>query len=529
MFTDNLNFYPTPPDLAARMVAKLRSGAKKILEPSAGKGDLIEALKSHGRSEDRYSHRPFEGAEICAIESDPTLQATLRGKGVKVLDSDFLVYAGPDKFDAVLMNPPFDEGDKHLLKAIEILYRGQIVCLLNAETIRNPHTNSRKLLARKLDELGAEIEYIQNAFAVAERKTKVEVALVSIQIDRKVEDDLFADCDDHGARCYEKVEEKHELSTGRTVTELVAEYNQTILVGTDVILGYFRNYRKVARYIGLNREAKEYDFSSDDLTTKMQTAVNGLLKTVRADFWRRTLNLREVQSRLTKKKQEEFEHALNERCHMDFTENNIRHFVLNLIGSYEQTLTDAVLECFDFMTRHGYRGESIWEKNVHYFSGWKTNDAFKVGKRVVLPLGYESTFRGWSGWDLSYQAEPRVRDIDLVFSYFDGGGHHVALQDAIKAAFAKGESSGESTYFKFTCHKKGTLHLAFKDLDILRRFNVVACRGKGWLPDDYGAKGYAQLLPPEKAVVDSFEGKASYGKHAAQPLFAAKNTLRIAA
>ena len=27
------------------------------------------------------------------------------------------------------MNPPFDNGDKHLLKAIDIMYNGQIVCL----------------------------------------------------------------------------------------------------------------------------------------------------------------------------------------------------------------------------------------------------------------------------------------------------------------------------------------------------------------------------------------------------------------
>ena len=40
------------------------------------------------------------------------------------------------------MNPPFSEGDKHLLKAINIMKNGgQIVCILNAETIKNPYSN----------------------------------------------------------------------------------------------------------------------------------------------------------------------------------------------------------------------------------------------------------------------------------------------------------------------------------------------------------------------------------------------------
>jgi predicted RNA methylase len=171
----NKSFYPTPPLLAVKIVNKIKGNPRKILEPSAGKGDLVSALTS------RYQH---QRAEISCIEIDPVLQATLRGLKHKVIDTDFLAYEGQDKFDAIIANPPFDAGDLHLLKAIEIMYRGEIVFLLNAETLRNPHTNTRKLLAQKLNEHGAEIEYIQNAFVVAERKTPVEVALVYIKIDR---------------------------------------------------------------------------------------------------------------------------------------------------------------------------------------------------------------------------------------------------------------------------------------------------------------------------------------------------------
>ncbi len=52
-----------------------------------------------------------------------------------------------------------------------------------------------------------------------------------------------------------------------------------------------------------------------------------------------------------------------------------------------------------------------------------------------------------------------------------------------------GERSGivddlwrDTTYFKIRIHKKGTGHLHFKDVDLLRRFNLLACQSKSWLP-----------------------------------------------
>jgi hypothetical protein len=520
----NSTFYPTPPSLVSKMVCRIKGQPRRILEPSAGKGDLIDGLLN------RFSQ--YAKPEVFAIELDETLQATLRGKKIRVIDSNFLSFAGADKFDAIIMNPPFDDGDKHLHKALDILYRGQIICLLNAETLRNPHSDSRKLLARRLSEAGAQIEYISNAFLTAERRTAVEVALVDITIDRKVEDDLFSGCDDHGARSYDTVQEKHEISTGKSVPELVADYNDRIRVGTEVIATYYRHHGKVGKYLGLNTEAKDRVFEAKDLTAMMQAAINGLLRSARVDFWRRTLDLKEVKSRLTAKKREEFEHALTDRCHMDFTENNIRQFVLNLIGSYEKTLTDAVLDLFDMFTvRHTWHEDNKHEKNIHYFNGWKTNNAFKVAKRVVIPVrgrSYGSAFRGWKGWDLDCGAAEVIGDIDKVVAYFDGMNECVSLVDAIKAAFAVGENSGESTHFRFICYQKGTMHLTFKNHGILRRFNVVACRGKGWLPQDYGAKPYAELSYEEKRAAEAFDGEKVYKQNTGKALFS-QNKLMIAA
>lgn len=514
MITKNKDFYPAPESLIAKMISKIKEKPQNILEPSAGKGDIVEGI----RDSYKFRHRG-----ISAIEKDHDLRATLRGKGIKVIDSDFLTYAGPDKFDLIIANPPFAEGDKHLLKAIDIMYRGQIIFLLNAETIRNPHTNIRKELARKLKELDAEIEYISGTFKDAERPTGVEVALIDINIERNIEDDLFKGADDKTTPSNETIKENHELTTGKRIPELVAEYNQIVKIGTETIINYYQNYKKVGKYIGLNNKADTYE--NRDMTAIMQGQLNDLVIAIRKDFWRRCLNLREVQSRMTEARQAEFETAISKHCDMDFTENNIRSFVLNLIGSYEQTLIEATLGIFDLFTKHGYQDKNIYEKNIHYFNGWKTNNAFKVGKKVIIPIyaGYGTgPFRGFTDeWELDYGAARKLRDIDVVMNYFDGMNHYYSVGEALRNNFDRGISSNiDSTYFTITAYKKGTIHLTFRSEDILRRFNVAACRGKGWLPCDYGAKAFNELPADEKMVADSFEGAFLYQSHVNQPIFA---------
>lgn len=524
----NKDFYPTPKHLAEKMLSKIKGHPEKILEPSAGKGDLIDAMmESYNYSGSYYR---YHSSKISAIEIDPELQATLRGKDIKLIDSDFLTYSGPDKFDLIIANPPFSEGDRHLLKAINIMYRGEIVFLLNAETIKNQCTLTRQQLAKKLTDLNADIEYIQGAFFTAERPTGVEVALIYINIELNVEDDLFADCSDKVHSAQPRIETNYEVSTKKTIEELVAEYNQIIRIGTETIIGYYRNYRKVGQYIGLNDKNDKNRYEPDsDLTGKMQKAQNDLLVSVRTDYWRKTLDLKEVRSRLTSKKQSEFETQLQKQCFMDFTEHNIRQFVLNFIGGYEKTLTEAVLEIFDKFTIAHCWSNGLYDDNIHYFNGWKTNKAFKVNKKVIIPIyagGYGSgPFTGWNNkWELHYGAVEQLRDIDTVMNYFDGMCGYLSMSQALQSAFSKGQSNKiHSTYFTMTVYKKGTIHLTFNSEDILRRFNVAACRGKEFLPHDYGHRPYQECDDQEKSVIDSFEGAQEYTKNLGQPLFTYQN------
>lgn len=536
-FSGNATFYPTPAELITLMIEKIQGQPNYILDPSAGRGDIIDAMC--GRSADydvSHPHYRFIRSQFAAIECDDDLRAVLIGKGIKVVDTDFLAFEGPDKFDLIIANPPFNEGDRHLLKAIEIMYCGQIIFLLNAETIRNPFTHTRKILAKELEELDAEIEFLPNAFAHAERQARVDIALVNITVQRNVEDDLFANVDDKAEGPMREFEENHEVTTGRRIEELVAEYNQVIDIGTETIVGYYRNYRKIGGYIGLNKEAKSQSPDGETLTKLMQNTLNDVLVTVRKDFWRRTLTLKEVSSRLTESKQKEFDYQIEKRCDMDFTERNIRQFILNLMSGYRQTLMDAVVNIFEkFTIRHCYSG-GLYDENIHYFNGWKTNKAFKVNRKVIIPVygSYGGAFwdNDFKKWHLNWQTARNLLDIDIVMNYFDGmTPHYRSIPEAVKDAFGRGNGTNvrtakiRSTYFTITVHKKGTVHLTFNDPNILRRFNVAACIGKGWLPHDYGTKPYTRMSDEERDVVNSFEGETSYQSHTGEPLFDQFSTL----
>lgn len=510
-------FYPTPPDLARDMVFKIKGNPRTIVDPSAGKGDLLQRIK------DGYSHR---NADFYAIEIDNNLRAVLQSNKFTVLDSDFLAYAGPDKFDCIIMNPPFKRGAEHLLKAIDIMYSGQIICLLNAETLRNPCTNTRKDLVRKLGEMGAKIEYKENRFLGAERRTAVDVALVDITIERRVEDDLFAGTTGTARTdCDEQVRDEYAVSTKKTIEEMVASFREVVGLTTETIVNFYRHHNKVGRYVGLNEEPRTTwkPEKGHELTKILQAVVNSTVRKIRVDYWRRTLELPEVRERLTQKRRAEFEEKLKANDTMDFTESNIRQFLMNLIDGYSKTLQDGVDEVFDLMTKRHCYDDGLRTENIHYFNGWKTNSAYRVGQKVILPVrsSYGSPFTGYSGWKLDWNAGRTLSDIDLVMSYFNGGVEYVRLTDAINKAFAKNEQSGQSTFFKFKCHQKGTIHLTFLDENILRRFNVAACMGKGFLPGDYGKKKWRDMSNNEQKVAESFEpkGERSYTANQGQPLF----------
>lgn len=75
-------FYPTPPALAAKMLDGIKwDGINTVLEPSAGKGDLILAIPeamAHYKELDGYGYYRKKELTVHAIEIDPYLRSTIK-------------------------------------------------------------------------------------------------------------------------------------------------------------------------------------------------------------------------------------------------------------------------------------------------------------------------------------------------------------------------------------------------------------------------------------------------------------------
>lgn len=104
-------FYPTPLVLAERLVEFAEIGPRDmVLEPSAGTGGLADLLRK-----DRTT----------CVEVSPLHCKVLKAKGYAVTQGDFLEWEKHtrDRFDRIVMNPPFSDGrwQAHLQAAAFLL------------------------------------------------------------------------------------------------------------------------------------------------------------------------------------------------------------------------------------------------------------------------------------------------------------------------------------------------------------------------------------------------------------------------
>lgn len=120
------HFVPTPNNIINLMIDELGSVKpnEKILEPSAGYGHIAETLA------EKTCLTPNK---IDVIEPVESLRNILNSKGFNLVDYNILNYKPKEKYDKVIMNPPFDNGSDilHLLHCYSILKpKGKLVAVL---------------------------------------------------------------------------------------------------------------------------------------------------------------------------------------------------------------------------------------------------------------------------------------------------------------------------------------------------------------------------------------------------------------
>ena len=526
MFTENKDFYPTPQNLIDKMLCGLDfSMIKSILEPSAGKGNIVEALKKKEESHNKYYGKKYFEFDIDCIESDQNLQHIIKGKNFRVVYNDFLTYNTMKEYDLIIMNPPFSNGCKHLLKALEMQERngGAVVCLLNAETLKNPCTNDRQDLKRKLTEYSAKIEFIQDAFLDAERKTAVEIALVKVQLPEVQRESFILEELRKAQEQREiKTEESTQLIDSDFFKAIVKQYQLEVEAGIKLIKEYFAMQPFILSQFGKDEKTGEtiqkggcilqMDIIGNRDKYNNKLSINEYIREVRKKYWKALFENKQFIGQLTNNLQQEFYNKVEEMKEYDFSLYNIYQLKIDMQKKVVKGIEETIIELFDELS-HKY---SYWDetsKNIHYYNGWKTNQAWIINKKVIIPLaGYDSFWNRYNPSD--YKIVRKLQDIEKCFNYLDGGlTEAVDLEESLKFAEEYGETKDiQLKYFTVTFYKKGTCHITFNNEELLKKFNIFGSQHKGWLPPSYGQKAYKDMTAEEKAVVNEFEGEKEYNK-----------------
>lgn len=518
-------FFPTPPKLISLLLAGIDfEKVETVLEPSAGKGDIAAKIAERfvhkrNKSYHRYSEEYDGKGEIDCIEIDPTLRATLKGAGFRVVHDNFLTYHTRKHYDLIAMNPPFSEGAEHLLKALELAKYGGIVrCVLNAETIRNPYSFERRTLATKLAELGATITFHAGAFADAERSTDVEVALVSVTILDSVSDSIILE-DLHAAHDAEAKARgpQTDIAPGDFVEAIVARYRFEIDAGMRLI----HEYQKIRPHLlqslrdaGSMNSAPILHLTIEDRKVRDGNVLNDYIRLTRLKYWEALFQAPQFVGQLTSNLQRELFAKVETLADYEFSRVNIlslqRDMSQHTIASIEAT----IIKEFDRLSRQHH-----WDKdssNVHYYNGWATNKSWKINEKVIMPGSPWDTI--WHKWRFDNCAR-ELADLEKCLTFLNGGlPPEIGIATALTRAEELQKSSGiESSFFTVTCYKKGTLHIRFLRQDLLDRLNRFGGQQKNWLPPSYGRRKYADMAPAERTVIDSFEGEASYARVVAEP------------
>lgn len=502
-------FYVTPPELAARVWAKFEDrDFARVLDAFAGTGALAAAVPKWSRN---YGSRDVK---IDAIEQDGAKHPQLRELGLQLVGLDFFAFEGGEIYSHVVMNPPFAFGARAVLGAWEMLWEGEIVAILNAETIRNPYSAERQRLARLIEEHGS-VEIIADAFkgAAVEREADVDCALVHLKKPAECARDWIADLlarmetDPHRES---DVELPMELALPRSFVETqCAAFRAAVkamreAARASAVAAYYseRNGKTMAEH---NCE-KGVGKIAPDLRKALETGYTEL----KDRAWTSVLRSTETLTRLSQKVQKQAESKFEEIKRLDFTEPNIYGFLLGLVESQPEMQMDMACDVFDTITRHH-------SENTVFYRGWKSNDKHHRGprrirtSRFIIP-GHGDSY-GHSRHSVPWNTVQQLADFDKTFAMLDGKRKpEVGLVDVFQSHWTRlldGERVS-SSYFDVRFYRGvGTIHFFARSKELVDRLNRVVGRQRGWLPPEGERVPDAFWLQYEKAEKFDAEVRAA--------------------
>jgi hypothetical protein len=496
-------FFPTPRALADKMFEPYRKLIEdgtigSILDPEAGKGDLLKPVL-------RMRDRP----RLYAIEKSVELRGVLSAletvqsygrdsdRPVHVLGDDVFSYQGRHVFDLILSNPPFSRGAEHVLRAWELLASGgQGAFLLNAETVRNPHTSARQQLADLIRQHGT-TEELGAAFARSERPTDVDVVLVRLH--KPAAADAFNFSRAERERNAPRPIVAEELENAIARKDIVGNAAIAFDLAARALTELSQAWKRADHYLSAAGVSISELVPVEGRALAQPDQINELLDAAQTKAWHSIINRSEIERYFTAKMRKDFDEFMAGQGKLDFNKANVLSLFETIFLSRHSIADAAVADVFDQMCSYDPSNK---------VEGWKTNSGHKVNEKVILPhfIVFE-----WGKFRLSYHRDySALADIDKALCHVTGENYATirtidqTLRDVFepkqsRMAAALGVPEGTrnaatSEFFELKFFKKGTLHLRFRSRKVWEMFNVAAAKGKGWIgttADEASARGAA--------------------------------------
>lgn len=481
----DLQFYPTPPALAKEAADLFKMPITRLLEPEAGRGDLVAPYCSG-----------YRRVEIDCVEIDPDNRAVLKAKGLNVVGIDFMAFDPGPIYSHVIMNPPFNQGAEHVIRAWELLFSGELVAILNAETVRNPYTAARKQLAHLIQDRSATPpKFIDSAFEDPDtkRKARVEIVLIHLLKPAAVNFDFIGKMrkeETSKTMGGEKFERATELMLpGDELSNRIIDFQCAVKA-----MKVHRHAELRAKYFGgrlgvpLNAEVDELHpvKTQTELELQLIEAMHSDYQRLKDSAWTSVLRCLDVTSRVSSAARQSLESKFEEIRRIEFTLENVQNFIHGLVMQQGEIQIEMLCEVFDVFSRYHF-------ENRCYYKGWKSNDrhrqnAFRLKTtRIILGSCSVSTMKDWKR--ANRRDVQRFADIDKAFALLDGkrfedvNGLYRLFQSSHDRVPA-GERF-ETAYFDVKTHYGvGSYHLFPRRADLIDKLNRYVGRHRNWLPHD---------------------------------------------
>lgn len=189
-------------------------------------------------------------------------------------------------------------------------------------------------------------------------------------------------------------------------------------------------------------------------------SIDVIVGAMKRKAWRMLFDRLGVKKVMSVARREEFDKRLESGELPEITADAVVGTILGMVDALPDFARDAAKEVFEILRP--------WRAD------YKTNSAFRVGKKVVL-ASYVTP--GWSGcgrFRVCHYREAKLIAIDGVFHVMDGKGVMADRKGPLVASIeASKEGHGETEFFKWKGFKNGNLHLEFKRLDLVKQLNFL--------------------------------------------------------